>query len=135
MSGEHKIKAMEMFPYEASTLVSEASFIQAERNGWIVSVPDKRTLQLDIDSDESFEMFKKRMERMESAFDVEDVFIEPSKSGGQHKHIRVVMTREMDHVNKAFLQLYLGSDSTREFLSFLRIQINDPTPHLLFEKR
>ena len=121
-------------PYLQS-IASSIAHKEAEEKGLRIVLPDEYTLQIDIDSDKAFSLFKPRMSFLEKWYDGVTFTTVPSLSGLPNRHIYVTMPISITPLGRIFLQLFLGSDSTREFLSFQRIAINDPNPTLFFEKK
>jgi hypothetical protein len=114
---------------------SDIAYKEAKEKGLQIVLPDEHTLQIDIDSKEAFSLFERRISFLEKWYDDIDFKITTSLSGLPNRHIYITMSIPITPLERVFLQLFLGSDSTREFLSFKRIEINDPHPTLFFEKR
>lgn len=108
----------------------------ADDNGFIVKVPTDRELFLDIDTQEQYNLFRKRFpklcDEMGCSPDYEET---PSASGLPHRHIVVTLAHSMNDEGRMFLQLWLGSDPIREYLSFLRLNHSATFPILFLEKR
>ena len=113
-------------------LSSKAAFEEAATKGLMVVLPDEFSLQVDIDNQENFVLFNNRLDYLKNWYDLKYKKT-PSKKGGEHLHITVCLDKVINPLERIFLQLYLGSDSTREFLSFQRIKNKDPNPTLFFE--
>ena len=112
---------------------SEVAFKEAEEKGVVVVLPDDFELQIDIDTAENYELFLLRIKYLEKWFNL-TYKQKSSKTGGDHRHICIRLTETISSLERIFLQLYLGSDSKREFLSLIRIKNDDPHPTLFFEK-
>lgn len=113
---------------------SEAAFAEAERMGLKVVLPSERELFIDIDDKASYRTFLSRTRDLEPWFDF-SFTTTPSRSGGDKKHVIVTFDDfKPSAKDRIFLQLYLGSDPTREFLSLQRILALDPHPTLFFER-
>lgn len=116
-------------------LSSERAFVEAELNGWKVVLPKPNELLIDIDSNAQLDIFWKNYPRIIRYIGVIDNIIKPSKSGEEGcKHITLVLEREVTPTERILLQAVLGSDLTREILSFCRILEDDPNPTLFLEK-
>lgn len=108
----------------------------ADENGWRVVLPRPNQLFLDIDDDASYEDYCKQLERFQDYICGAEVeSMTPSKSGkpGKH-HIVLKLERDVTAGERIVFQLMLGSDRTREVLSYVRLMNNDPHPTLFFEK-
>jgi len=90
-------------------------------------------LQLDIDSEEGYQQYKKGMEMVQNNIPLLHIVETMSKSGG--KHITIYLAEAMDVWKRLALQAILGSDFKREALNFNRIIHNDPFPILFYEER
>jgi len=103
----------------------------AKANGRVVVVPKANELFVDIDSEADMERFKRLRATVESFLPLK-VDVRPSPSGrpGRH-HIVVTLDREVTEIERVALQAILGSDPTREALSYRRI-LNSITPATLF---
>ena len=120
--------------YRCTNFLSKHAFEQAENEGKIVVLPNEYTLQIDIDTEENHTIFETRIKYLEKWYDLAYKVLS-SKSGGIHCHIYVDMKEAITPTERIFLQLYLGSDSKREFLSLQRIRNDDPHPTLFFENK
>lgn len=108
---------------------------KAASEGFKVIFSDSTTLLIDIDDDDHLAMFNARIDRIESEITgIESIEEYTSSSGEPHKHIIVRMKDEMDILDRLFLQIFLGSDPTREYLSYLRYIRGDKFPSLLLRK-
>ncbi len=92
--------------------------------------PKPNELFIDIDSQEEYEEFLVRLTEFREFFNVTTVE-RPSCSGLPRRHVIVTLNHEFSVAERLFMQTYLGSDPTKELLSFVRLQINDPSPILL----
>ena len=112
----------------------EAVKVAAEK-GLAIVVPNDCTLQIDIDSKEQKKVFLSRIERVRSEIPGFSITEKPSPSQKPgREHITLKSNKKFTLPERLFLQLYLGSDPTREFLSFLRYKKGDVCPLLFFEK-
>lgn len=112
---------------------SEIAIKKAEKEGLTVVFPDEFTLQIDIDNKAAFSIFEKKILYLDKWYDF-TYKINVSLSGKPHRHVYVKLTTPVTPLERIFLQLFLGSDSTREFLSFQRIKNKDAHPTLFAEK-
>lgn len=129
---------MKLAPSEApesfGTPSSEA-IAEAQANGLYVRWPGKRELLIDIDSCEGKATFEKNFKILDQYFLGMVVKREPSRSGDDcHEHITVGLPLAVSPIERIALQAALGSDPTRELLSYGRYIDGDPHPTLFFEK-
>jgi hypothetical protein len=104
--------------------------IQSE--GFTVYLPAPNELLIDIDTEESYELFLRVVGRMEDEFQAPLGIKETiSKSGPPHRHIIVTVPFELSNTQRIAFQAVLGSDLTRELLSLFRDLKGDPCPTLL----
>ena len=109
---------------------------KAAEEGFEVIFSDKYTLLIDIDDDEHLAMFNARIDRIKQEItDIESIEYYTSTSGEPHKHIIIKMKDECDVLRRLFLQIFLGSDPVREYLSYLRHERGDKFPSLLLRKK
>ena len=109
---------------------------EAEEKGLKVVYPKDTELLLDIDTEEHMQLFEERAEYLNQFLPI-DFEIKQSQSGHPHYHIYVTLEDRkgpLADVERIFLQLFLGSDPTREFLSYLRVLSGEELPTLLLEK-
>jgi hypothetical protein len=108
---------------------------QAIASGKDVVEADAFTLQIDIDSDEDFERWKKGGEVLLNALNYRDIHILPSSSGLPHRHITISLYESADIWKRIALQMCLGSHITREILNSRRVLLNEECPIVFFEKQ
>ena len=123
--------------YDFETIKSEWAQKNAKQLGLDIVLPYPNQLQLDIDSEADYETFTKNLAKFRlhvgSVTIYEDL---PSKSGEPGKrHITLRFERDLNPLDRILYQLFLGSDRTRELLSYIRYINNDPNPTLFFEKK
>ena len=106
---------------------------KADRLGKIIVKPGDNELLLDIDSAEQYKTYKDRMEELSKLHKVVRIKEIPSSEKSGHRHIYISLVCGMEDEERIFLQLFLGSDPIREYLSLCLIRIGDPHPILLFE--
>jgi len=106
----------------------------AKDKGLVVVYPSSFELQLDIDNDLSYAIFKNVIEILPKGF-VKNVEEHPSVSGLPHRHITVTLHREFNELEKIALQFMLGSDRVRESLGILRHFEGDNQPSCFFEEK
>ena len=124
--------------YDVSLAAEEA----AEKVDCVVEYPGPNQLQLDLDSEESYQLFQKRLVEFEqhSMFGVE-ITIRPSKSGLPHRHVLLTLTDKdgkpvvLDEWQRIALQAVLGSDLIRETLNAWRLLRGEPSPSRLFRPK
>lgn len=106
----------------------------AEANNLRLVVPEEDELQLDIDSDADFEIFKQHIAILQERSAYQWKF-KPSRSKPQGKHITVRLPGgKFTPLKRIALQAALGSDRKRELLSILDLENGDPMPTVFFEK-
>jgi hypothetical protein len=101
-----------------------------------VVFPADNELFLDIDSPEAESVYNKNKEKFEMhiAYIVSERRV-PSRSGNGHLHIYVTLDRDIATSERVLYQAFLGSDPTRELLSFVRIMNQDEHPTLFIERK
>lgn len=107
---------------------------RAKEKGLRAVIPKANQLLLDFDTEEQYVLYKERVKRLNQSIPVVEVYNQPSKSGLPKRHLILEMECDIDPAGRLVLQQYLGSDPTREFLSFLRTLQDDPYPTILFER-
>jgi hypothetical protein len=132
-------------PYQETAELCTAGYLQmskdyirvAHTRGWIVVVPKPNQLQIDIDSEDQYTEFKKRLPIFESVYP-SSVEAFPSKSGLPRRHITITADPTIDKkftdIERVAWQSLLGSDPIREILSMIQILNEDPNPVLFSEK-
>jgi hypothetical protein len=95
-----------------------------------VAEPDE--LQIDLDTPEQEEQYRRMLPHVEDVYDVTDVIESESKSG--NKHVRIYTAYPLSVEERIALQAILGSDPKKELCSLRRWLSGDPIPILLFEK-
>lgn len=98
-----------------------------------IVLPAPNELQIDIDSYEQYEIYRQRIKELNQIHCVKKTKEIPSPGGADHRHIYISLEDEVSKEERVFLQLFLGSDPIREYLSFCLIKIGDPCPVLFFE--
>lgn len=118
---------------------SRTAYDEAEDEGLIVILPEPNQLQIDIDNDWQYATFQKNFKSVEHFYGKFRKEETQSKSGNpQKKHITLTARRDgiiFEPKERLILQMFLGSDHTREFLGLQRIKVNDPAPTLFLEKK
>ncbi|MGD2065674.1 MAG: hypothetical protein PVI43_00710 [Candidatus Bathyarchaeota archaeon] len=107
---------------------------KAKSKGKIVIEPLENELQIDIDSKEQYILFATRMKELNENFHC--IFHSkelPSQGGDWRKHIYLKLAVDTPILERTALQLFLGSDPVKEYLSLCLVQIGDPHPILMFE--
>jgi hypothetical protein len=99
-----------------------------------VVYPEPNQLQLDIDSEKSYDDFEKRMRSVHRWIEWDMAFdIRPSKSGLPHRHITVtVKNRVFTDSERIAFQLMFGSDPVRESVNAMRCAVGVENPCCLF---
>ena len=114
----------------------EAAVKSAEGKGCVVVAPGPRELFLDIDDAQSLAVFDRNVERLREVLPM-TWSKRPSPSGADGRyHIVVTLERDLVGVQeRILLQALLGSDLTREVLSYQRAVRGDDVPTLFFERK
>lgn len=112
-----------------------------EQAGYEVVLPEPHHLQIDIDTDEQYEVFRKSaacLARNWKALGFRKglpvVEEHPSKSGLPRRHITIHLPFEVTPWQRIAFQAALGSDPLRELLSAVRLFRGDEHPTLFVEK-
>lgn len=107
--------------------------IQYARRMNLVPVPAKENeLQLDLDTPEQEEQYRRMRKHVEDVYPIKDVIETPSKSG--RTHVRIYTAYPLSVEERIALQAILGSDPKKELCSLRRWLQGDEIPILLFEK-
>lgn len=107
----------------------------AANRGQIIVYPEENQLQLDIDTDEQYEIFDRRINSLSKVllWHVTEVE-EPSRKGLPHRHITItVKDKVFTEIERIAFQFMLGSDPVRESLNLLRAADGEERPSRLFE--
>lgn len=107
---------------------------KAIASGKDVVEADAFTLQIDIDSDEDFERWKKGGEILLNDIGYKNIVILPSSGGLPHRHITISLNDPADIWKRIALQACLGSHITREILNSRRVLLSEECPIVFFEK-
>lgn len=115
---------------------------EAKRFNCSIVIPEPNQLQIDIDSEEAYSVFQKRIFEYKYYSQL-SITIEthPSKSGLPKKHITVTVndSKSNPHVfsewERIALQFALGSDPIRETLNAWRLLRGAENPSRLFEPK
>lgn len=111
---------------------SESAYSKATLMGLVVVTPEPNQLQIDIDSDVAYAVYKQNLETLKQFFPVASIEEHPSKSGGEKRHVTITLIKPvMSNMERILLQACLGSDGIRELLSY--VQVFDPHPILFLE--
>jgi hypothetical protein len=113
---------------------SERAFQEAKLLGLEVVLPKANELQIDIDTPEDREVFNHHFGILQKYEQAEIIRDEPSKSGGDKRHITVELGRDISNLERILLQSVLGSDRKREILSWVQYCNGDEHPTLFLEK-
>ena len=109
---------------------------KAKAEGKQIVIPKSNELFIDIDSAEQYEIFKSRIKELNECFHcVFDMKEVPSPGGPNNRHIYIKLDCAILEEERAFLQLFLGSDPIREYLAWCLCKIGDPHPTLFFENK
>lgn len=111
----------------------------AKKRGQIVVFPNEDQLQIDIDSEEQYEMFQRRFQAFGIGSGISDdrgyiMDEKPSKSGLPSRHITITCPgRKFTEGERIAYQAALGSDPVREFLNAMRLYHGNEKPSRLFQ--
>ena len=120
-------------PSTGYALDRTAAIDDAFKNGLKIVDADAFTLQLDLDSLSTFEVFVyRRLPSLISFIAIKRVYWTESKSGNRHVYIELPTAMPVEE--RIALQASLGSDPVREFLNLMRVKAGTEHPILLFEK-
>lgn len=112
-------------------------YIEAmEKEGYEIFTPDEDELLLDIDTIEQIKILEKNLAILQNRFPgvIVSKCIE-SSSGYPHRHVHIKLPFDIaDIITRLLLQAALGSDPTKELLSYFRVVDGDPIPTLLARK-
>jgi hypothetical protein len=107
----------------------------AKEKGLKVVLPEDNQLQIDLDTEEAFDEFNRRLDWFEfekGAYTAESHF---SNSGKPHRHITLTFKNvKFEEYQRIALQAALGSDIIREYLNCKRLWKGCKNPTRLFEK-
>lgn len=119
--------------YDLRNPNSERAILEAEDLGLDVVFPKSNELQLDIDTEEDFQQFLKLQDIVVYHFGLSCVQVTPSRSGLPKRHVTLTTTQSWTDTERILVQACLGSDRTRELLSYLQVLQGDPHPVLFLE--
>lgn len=100
------------------TRSGEESIKHARRLNLVPDIADENELQLDLDTPEQEEQYRRMRPHVEDVYDIEDVIETPSKSG--HTHVRIYTAYPLSVEERIALQAILGSDPKKELCSLRR---------------
>jgi hypothetical protein len=107
-----------------------------EAQGLQLVEPEPNEIQIDLDTDEDYQEFIHRKEKLESmtglSFPME---VNPSKSGLPKRHVTITAIGAMDDWQRVAMQMAFNSDPMREFLTVVRLLQGEQRPILFFERR
>jgi len=114
------------------TRSGKESVVYAKKFNLIADVAEENELQLDLDTPEQEDQYRRMLPHVEDVYDIEEVIETPSKSG--HTHVRLFTAYPLSVEERVALQAILGSDPKKELCSLRRWLSGDELPILLFEK-
>lgn len=119
--------------YDFASIQSSTAYDEARHDGCVVVLPEVNQLLIDIDSPDAEVIYNKNKPKFELHIAV--ILMEERKtSRNGNTHIYVTLDRNIDASERVLFQSFLGSDQTRELLSFVRILNEDAHPTLFIEK-
>lgn len=96
-------------------------------------VPAENHLLVDLDSETAKDLFWRRYSELSGRYPLK---VETYKSkSGTHDHAIVTLPMDLPIKERLLLQALMGSDLTREWLSYLRVLDGTPNPSVLFRPR
>ena len=96
--------------------------------------PAENELFVDIDSHEAFGVFHANIRSMGALVENHAATLSPSRKAGRY-HVTVKLSRPVkDNFERILLQLLLGSDVSREMVSFREATLGLKLPTVFFEK-
>ena len=128
---QHRNEEEEMEEY--TSLHSSEAIKEAEENGGEVTFPTTHQLYLDLDSEESVNLFLQNLNMLDRHVTVERYGYQESRTPGKYHGIVELTHPVMSDMERILFQAILGSDPKREFLSYMRILKRDPHPTLFIE--
>lgn len=118
---------------------SESAVQYAKDNGLDVVYPKNNELFLDIDGDSEYAVFTKNLNILEQFFGKVTFVTSPSRNStntAPRFHVTVKLEKPVkSNFERIALQVFLGSDRTREFLGWVRAENRDAEPSIFFEKK
>lgn len=118
---------------EYANLHSSEAIKEAEESGGEVIFPGPNQLLLDLDSEESLNLFLTNLPILDRHITVNSYGYQESRTPGKYHGIVELHYPVMSDMERILLQAILGSDPKREFLSYMRILKRDPHPTLFIE--
>jgi len=118
---------------EYASLHSSEAIKEAEENGGEVLFPSPNQLYLDLDSEESVNLFLNNLNMLDRHISINQCGYQESRTPGKYHGIVELNAPVMSDMERVLLQAILGSDPKREFLSYMRILKRDPHPTLFIE--
>jgi len=112
---------------------------KCEQDNLEVVYPEANQVQIDIDSEEAYNLFFRTMGTLGGYCRSEygnapGIKESPSKSGLPNRHITVTLPFKIkDDLERIALQAVLGSDPVRELMGILRVYLGVENPSLLVE--
>jgi hypothetical protein len=115
---------------------SNRAIEQAKLLNLDVVFPKKNELQIDVDDDAAYEVFKAHYDIVDRYWGIDAANIRPSRSGQDgKKHITVRLSQDVKNTERIALQAFLGSDRKRELLSYIQAENGDANPTLFLENK
>lgn len=125
-------------PYSFDKIKSSNAFLEAESKNCTIVLPERNQLLIDIDDEAGELAYTRNITKFQEhiAKIGDKGRFAPSKSGELgHYHYTLNLERNVTPLKRILFQLMLGSDRTRETLSYIRLINEDPNPTLFFEKK
>lgn len=117
-------------PDTSKGISSQLAYDLALNNDCEVVTPSDLELQIDCDTKSDFSLFKRQVKRLTEFSDIIHTWTDVKSRNG-NVHVLVTLRRPLPVVERIMLQACLGSDRTREILSYARVLQGDPNPVLL----
>jgi len=106
-----------------------------EEQGYMIVLPAPDELQVDMDTEEHYSLFRKQMKSLILKYPDISVDTYPSRNGLPGRHAVIKMPFVMTDAERIAWQAALGSDPFREIMSLFRLRNGDVNPTLFVEKK
>ena len=102
--------------------------------GYRVVYPAPDELQIDIDTEEHFQLFERQFESLKREYGDIYFILNPSRNGLPGQHATITMPFALSNAERIAWQAALGSDPFRELMSLFRLKRGDSSPTIFIEK-
>ena len=122
-------------PYDFKSLNEENRDAKAKEGNLDIVFPKSNELQIDIDNEHSYQVFKNQIVILRKYISVTNIEEHESKGGLPGRHITVTLFKDVTMIERLALQAMLGSDRIRELLGYIRYDRKEPRPTCFFERK